>query len=147
MMRASSSRMLKRRDYLDPTPAPSFSMASPADESVSFDMGKPESSGTAELFAGSLADLRRERTVDAPTGAWAAIRVSGDIDDAEGVFLVIWDRDRTRPLLRARLADLLAAGDRPAKLRFGAGDRVSLALEGGMATAGNLRVELLERMR
>jgi len=60
---------------------------------------------------------------------------------------VIWDRDRTRPLLRARLTDLLAAGDRPAKLRFRAGDRVSLTLEGGTATAGNLRVELLERMR
>jgi Ca-activated chloride channel family protein len=150
MMRSPSGghgSLLRRIDFSYPTSAPLFSMASPADESVSFDMGKPESSRTADLFAGSLADLRLERTLDAPTGAWAAIRVSGDIVDAEGVFLVIWDRDRTRPLLRARLTDLLAAGDRPAKLRFHAGDRVSLTLEGGKATAGNLRVELLERLR
>jgi len=149
MMRSPSGgqgSLLKRVDF-SPAARPSSSGPSPADESVSFDMGKPESSRTADLFAGTLADLRLERTLDAPIGSWAAIRVSGDIEDAEGVFLVIWDRDRTRPLLRARLTDLLAAGDRPAKLRFGAGDRVSLTLEGGTATEGNLRVELLERMR
>jgi len=105
------------------------------------DAAKPRA---ATLFAGPLADLRTGQTLNAPTGLWRAILVSGDVDQTDGVFLVIWDRDRTRPLLRARLADLLAAGERPAQLSFGAGDRVSLALEGGMASAGNLLVELLE---
>jgi Mg-chelatase subunit ChlD len=91
-----------------------------------------------------VADLVGGGTVlPAPAGTWRAIRVRGAVGDASGARLLIWEHDRTRPLLRARLADLLAAGERPARLRFQAGASFGIAIEGGALKDGELVLELV----
>ncbi len=57
----------------------------------------------------AVGDLVAGTVVPAPVGTWSSVRVSGTVGDTTGAYLVIWTTDRTRPLFRARLADLLAA--------------------------------------
>jgi hypothetical protein len=91
-----------------------------------------------------VAALRAAVAAPAPAGSWSLLRASGldQVQAAElaGVMLVIWSSDRTRPLVRVRLADLLAAGDRPVALTFGNGETINLALEGGAIATGTLRL-------
>jgi hypothetical protein len=79
----------------------------------------------------------------APAGRWSVVRVTGTVaGGVAGAWLVIWTTDRTRPLLRARLADLLSAGERPASLDFAPGTVMHLAIEGGSLDGGDLVIEL-----
>ena len=79
----------------------------------------------------------------APGGRWSVVRVTGSVAGAAtGAWLVIWTTDRTQPLFRARLADLLAAGERPASLDLAAGTALRFAIDGGALTGGDLVIEL-----
>ena len=91
----------------------------------------------------AVADLLAGVDRPAPVGRWSVVRVSGKATgETAGAWLVIWTTDRTQPLFRARLADLLAAGERPASLALVAGTVVHLAIEGGSVVGGYMVLEL-----